>query len=231
MPSANPIQTNFTSGELSPRMLGRVDLEQYRNGAAELRNFLVLPTGGATKRPGSYYVARAKVAAGRVRLVPFAVSNVAAYVLEFGAGYVRFFRNRGPVLGGATPLELAAPWALDHLRALRITQSNDVMTVCHVAYAPREIRRTSADTFEIVRVQFEDGPYDRENIGDPGANGPSPAASAPETGAPPPEPDGSGSGSGDPAGTGGAEGTGDGGVGGEGGGEAEAGGGGGGDPP
>ena len=34
MPYASPIQTNFPSGELSPRLRGRVDIDRYFNGAA-----------------------------------------------------------------------------------------------------------------------------------------------------------------------------------------------------
>lgn len=214
MPAANPIQTNFTSGELSPRMLARVDLEQYRNGAAEITNFQVLPTGGLTKRPGSYFVASAKVATGRVRLVPFVVSGVAAYVLEFGAGYVRFYRNRGQALGSSAPLELATPYALDHLRELRFAQSADVMTICHVAYAPREIRRTGSSTFTIGLVAFEDGPYDTENIGDPGASPPATTATPAEASTAGGATSGSGSGTGDAPGMAGTEATGDGAVGG-----------------
>jgi hypothetical protein len=31
-------QTNFSAGELDPRMLGRSDLRSFENGAAKLRN-------------------------------------------------------------------------------------------------------------------------------------------------------------------------------------------------
>ena len=51
------IQTSFAAGMLSPRMRGRVDLQQYPAGAEDLTNALVQTQGGATKRPGSYFVA------------------------------------------------------------------------------------------------------------------------------------------------------------------------------
>ena len=54
MGRARTIQTNFAGGELSPRMAGRVDLDQYQAGAQELTNLLVQTQGGITRRSGSY---------------------------------------------------------------------------------------------------------------------------------------------------------------------------------
>ena len=50
------IQTNFTSGELDPLLIGRVDVKHYYSGAARLRNVLVLPQGGVRRRPGLEYI-------------------------------------------------------------------------------------------------------------------------------------------------------------------------------
>lgn len=196
MPKVRVNQTSFASGELSPRMRGRTDLQQYAAGVATLANMLILSQGPATRRPGSYYVGGAKSSASnqRVRLIPFVVSSLTAYVLEFGPGYVRFYRNRGRVVdGGGTPLELSTPYTMAELRDLVITQSNDVMYICHVHHQPRKISRTSSSTFTIEAVLFENGPYDTENTGDVGATG-APAATPAESGTSEPAPSGSGSG-------------------------------------
>lgn len=182
MPTASPIQTNFTSGEFSPLLRGRVDLEQYGNAAAELMNVQVLTAGGATKRSGSYYVVTQKTSASRVVLRSFTVSNVAAYVLEIGDGYTRFYRNRAQLIVGAVALELATPWAESELRQLRFAQSVDVLFIFHVAHQTRKISRTSAGEFQIALAVFEDGPYAEENTGDVGAALPSPGGSGAETG-------------------------------------------------
>ena len=44
MPKARLLRTNFTAGELSPRLEGRPDLAKYFNGAATLENYLVYPS-------------------------------------------------------------------------------------------------------------------------------------------------------------------------------------------
>lgn len=46
------IFANFTSGELTPRLTGRVDLAKYDTGLEELRNAYPFPHGGINKRPG-----------------------------------------------------------------------------------------------------------------------------------------------------------------------------------
>ena len=49
--------TNFTGGELSPRLDGRTDLTKYTSGCATLENLIVYPHGSAARRPGSTFVA------------------------------------------------------------------------------------------------------------------------------------------------------------------------------
>lgn len=208
MAAASPIQTNFTSGELSRRMYGRVDLEQYGNGAAALVNAQVLPQGGATKRPGSYFVAKAKNYDSLAILRAFIPSSSAAYVIEFGNGYARFYRDRAQLMAGVSAQELVTPWTTAQLRGLRFAQSIDVMLVFHPEVATRKISRTSSDTFELALAEWIDGPYDTQNTGDIGAGATAPVGSSPETGLGGGSVGGSGSGSGGPAtGGGGGEGS------------------------
>lgn len=103
MPSSTPIQTNFTTGELSPLMRSRVDFEKYYNGCETLLNETVIPQGGAFRRPGTTYVASTKCESRRSLLVPFIFSNVQAYNLEFGHQYIRVFKDRGQVVGNTGP--------------------------------------------------------------------------------------------------------------------------------
>jgi hypothetical protein len=164
MARATLIQTNFTAGEVSPRVYGRTDLQRYSNGAAEIENMVVLVQGAATRRSGTYYAGSVKTPAQRVRLVTFEVSTIAAYVLEFGAGYVRFWRNRAPVLSGATPVEIATPYTTDDLRELRFQQSADVLFIMHPDYAPRRLSRVSETSWTLDLAPFVNGPWQDENV-------------------------------------------------------------------
>jgi hypothetical protein len=49
--------TNFTGGELSPRLDGRNDLTKYTSGCKTLENLIVYPHGAAARRPGTSFVA------------------------------------------------------------------------------------------------------------------------------------------------------------------------------
>ena len=94
MARVSTIVTNFRAGELSPRLEGRIDLEKYNEGVQQMQNMLAFPAGGVTRRAGTYYVASSKDG-GKVRLVNFEYSDEQAYVLEFGANYVRFYKDGG----------------------------------------------------------------------------------------------------------------------------------------
>lgn len=97
MANSTPPLTNFTGGELSPRLNGRVDLRKYFDGCSELENMLVFPHGGASRRSGFRFIGETKNSAKASRLVPFIFSEDVAYVIEFGDGYARFYRNGAQV--------------------------------------------------------------------------------------------------------------------------------------
>lgn len=98
-----PIQTNFTAGELSPRLEGRVDMSQYANGVSSLENFLILPHGGVTRRHGFTFASEVKDSSKKVRLIPFEFSTEQAYVLEFGNQYIRFYKDNAIIVEDDTP--------------------------------------------------------------------------------------------------------------------------------
>jgi hypothetical protein len=87
--------SNFTGGELSPRLNSRVDLKKYASGCRVLENFTIVPHGGARKRSGSLFVIRQRSDADDVVLIPYQYSTEQSYVLCFGPGYVWFFKDNG----------------------------------------------------------------------------------------------------------------------------------------
>ena len=94
MARVSTIITNFRAGEFSPRLEGRIDLQKYNEAAKELTNMVSFPQGGITRRPGSYYAGASKDG-GKIRLINFEFSGEQAYVLEFGANYIRFYKDGG----------------------------------------------------------------------------------------------------------------------------------------
>ena len=92
------IKTNFTAGELSKDLLGRVDIAKYNNGAETIENMIVEPHGGLRRRSGTRFVKEVKTSSLDTILQGFEFSTTQAYVIEFGNLYMRFFKDQGAVL-------------------------------------------------------------------------------------------------------------------------------------
>jgi hypothetical protein len=90
--------TNFTGGELSPRLDGRNDLAKYNSGCKTLENMIVYPHGAAARRSGTSFVAEVKDSTKKTRLIPFEFSTTQTYMLEFGDQYIRFYKDNGQIL-------------------------------------------------------------------------------------------------------------------------------------
>ena len=103
----NTIQASFNSGEWSPYLYSRVDMQKYRSGAALLRNFFVDYRGGATRRGGTEYVLQCFDPLSAIRVISFQVSTDLGYLLEFGHGYIRPFINGAPILETAKSVTAA----------------------------------------------------------------------------------------------------------------------------
>lgn len=164
MPRVVPVQTNFTAGELSPRLLGREDISRYAAGCALLENFLVMPHGGATRRTGSVYTAEVKDSSKRVRLIDFQHSIEQAYVIELGDLYARFYRNNGQIESSpGVPYEIVTEFPEANLFELQYAQTADVMYITSANHWPRKLTRTGHTAWAISEVVFTDGPWLPDN--------------------------------------------------------------------
>lgn len=162
MAKVTPIQTNFTGGEISPRLLGRVDLTKYTSSVQRCENFICFPHGGITKRSGTRFIAEVKDSTKKVRLIPFIFSTVQAYVLEFGHNYVRFYRNEGQIQQaspGVGPYEIASPYDENDLDEIKFTQSADILYLTHPNYQTRKLSRTGHTAFSFSLLEAIDGPW------------------------------------------------------------------------
>ena len=92
--------TNFTGGELSPRLDGRTDLTKYPAGCSTLENLVVYPHGSAARRPGSTFIAEVASSSNKTRLIPFEFSTTQTYMLEFSNLKMRVYKDKGAVLEG-----------------------------------------------------------------------------------------------------------------------------------
>lgn len=100
MANVRSLQKSFSGGEVSPKMLGRIDDAKFQSGAATMRNFIALPQGPAENRSGFSFVRGVKTNSLKTRLIPFTFSTTQTMVLEMGVGYVRFHTAGATLLAG-----------------------------------------------------------------------------------------------------------------------------------
>lgn len=155
----NITKTNFTSGELSPRLLGRKDYDKYSNGVKSSENVIIHPHGGAARRPGTQFIEPTK-GGGVVRLVRFSFSVTQNYVLEFGHNYIRFFKDHQLIKDVGVPVELVTAYTVDEVFDLKFVQDADKLYIVHGNHHPAELTRTSHIAWTLVNMPFITPPAD-----------------------------------------------------------------------
>lgn len=155
------VQTSFAGGELAPSLYARVDLAKYRVGAKLLKNFYVRPHGGVVNRPGFQYICNVKNHDHSPALIPFEASANDTYVLEFGNLYIRVIRFGVPVVypighpSAGQIVEITSPYLIADVQQLHFEQSNDVLTITHQLYQPRELARLDHHNWAFTLLDFQ----------------------------------------------------------------------------
>ena len=156
--------TNFTGGELSPRLDGRNDIAKYNSGCKTLENMIVYPHGSASRRSGTQFVAEVKDSTKKTRLISFEFSTVQTYILEFGDQYIRFYKDNGVILDGGSPYEISSPYLEAELFDIKFAQSADTMYICHPNHNPRKLTRTGHTNWTLVDDVIINGPFMDHNV-------------------------------------------------------------------
>ena len=164
MPRVTIFKTNFTAGELSPRLLARVDVAKYANGAKELYNSYTLVHGGARRRMGTRFMAAAKNSDKQTRLIPFIFSKTQAFILEYGDDYVRFYIGTGRIEVATVPIEVVSPYQDTDLDDLHYVQGADTLFQSHPSYPMRKLVRFSNTDWRLSTVAWDVPPS--EEIGE-----------------------------------------------------------------
>ncbi len=154
--STKHLLRSFAGGEITPELGGRLDLVKYQTGLALARNFITLPHGPATRRPGFEFIRAAGNSSHPVRLIPFTFSADQTAVLEFGHQYIRFHIGGATLLDPSTnlPYQISSPYQGADLFDLHYTQSADVITITHPSYATRELKRLGATAWVLTTLSF-----------------------------------------------------------------------------
>lgn len=157
MPRVTNLQTNFTAGEISPKLYGRVDVSRYQNGAKKMRDTIPQVYGGAKRRDGSLFVHEVKTSAKATRLIPFIYNESTAYILEFGDLYMRVYKD-GVLLGA--PYEIVTPFTEAMLFDLDYTQGSDTMFLFQESLQIRRLRRLGDTSWTLDVAPFTETPFE-----------------------------------------------------------------------
>ncbi len=156
-------QSNFTAGELTPRMKGRGDVARYQNGAETIENGIVAVHGGVMRRYGTRFLSIAKFAGARkARLIRYVYNIEQSYMLEFGHQYIRFYDGAtGAVLldDALAVLEIASPYTEDQIPKITSKQSADVMFLFHPDVQPYQLRRVTPTQWVLIPVPWTVMPF------------------------------------------------------------------------
>ena len=150
-------QNAFTSGELSPRVMGRTDMDRYLQGLKRARNGHPVIHGGFKRRAGSVYVAAAFTNnSNRSMLVPFVEGQGKAWMLEFANNRIRIYNTDRTYTG----IELVSPYAYTQLPLLDWAQSDSTLWLVHPDVAPQRLQRLADDVWVIAPAPFTTEPFD-----------------------------------------------------------------------
>lgn len=158
---SNPIyisQLAFTTGEVSPDVSSRFDLEQYKSALLEAENVVIRPYGAVAKRQGSQYVGQVKYSDKPTRLFEFTTNTNNSFMLEFGDKYIRVWNY-----GIYTGIEVTTPFNSDILFDLNCNQSGDVMFICSGKYPIQTLSRYSDTDWRMSTYKLTEQPYDEIN--------------------------------------------------------------------
>lgn len=130
------MQSSFATGEVSPEVASRIDMEKYQAALLQAENCYIRPYGAVYKRPGSIYCGMAKK--NKVRLIEFKSTVNHAFLLEVGEGYIRIWKD-----GKFTNQEIVTPYKESELPKLRTCQSADIMYIASGAHPVMQLKHYS----------------------------------------------------------------------------------------
>jgi hypothetical protein len=164
-------RNSFLSGEVSPRVYGRTDLPEYKNGCEQILNAIVYPQGGVGRRVGSYIFNSTLVAAqDHVRLIPLKISNTLAYVIVFTTETLTF-DSSGNILTGIYIINAATGTigtlnygfkgivnataytgisVYTYLPQIQYTQQGTAIFFSHQSFPPFAIETISTNNFRLL---------------------------------------------------------------------------------
>lgn len=145
------VQSNFTSGEIDPKINARIDLQQYYNALETAQNVTIQPQGGVQRRDGSEHIAEISVSASspKFKMVHFEFSVDDSYMLVMTEQKMHVFKNGTQITninGSGNPFLAISALSNDYVDTLNFTQAADSLILVHPDMHPQFIQRGAGDS-------------------------------------------------------------------------------------
>lgn len=151
------MQASYVSGEFDPTLQGRVDIDDYAQGADKLRNVYVRPQGGVFRREGLEYYAPI-YNNDSARIIPFQFNDVQTYVLVLTPARMEVYRADDKTLQASLTSSPISNLTADILAEINWTQSADTLILFHKDLQPIKITRTSDTSWTALNITFSNIP-------------------------------------------------------------------------
>lgn len=151
------MQSSFATGEVSPEVASRIDMEKYQAALLQAENCYIRPYGAVYKRPGSIYCGMAKK--NKVRLIEFKSTVNHAFLLEVGEGYIRIWKD-----GKFTNQEIVTPYKESELPKLRTCQSADIMYIASGTHPVMQLKHYSDTDWRFEEMVMNSQYFDESLI-------------------------------------------------------------------
>ena len=155
MPRYYSIQNSFTGGEISPRLLGRTDTNQYKNSVSEMVNCYPFLHGGVTRRKGSKHIGKLDSHNSySPKLMKFVFSRTESYLLIIHNSVMYFVKNGAFIENAGVKVKLSVPYLDSELKELRYSQQGNVMIITHSNHPPYRLSRISDTNWTLSSIDF-----------------------------------------------------------------------------
>lgn len=148
-------QTAFITGEISPEVASRSELDKYQYALLKARNVHIRPYGSTYRRTGTKYHTACKYGDKKAILVEFGFAVGISYYLEIGDKYIRIHRD-----GKYLDIELTTPFTEADLPKLRFAQSADVMYIASGKYPVQTLSRYNESDWRLAEFKVSNMYFD-----------------------------------------------------------------------
>jgi hypothetical protein len=139
-------QSNFSFGQLDPRLAARTDYDGYYKGAQSLRNCLVIPQGGIQRRFGTLFVDELTTLPNRTALAFSALTvEISTFVFDDNAIYLMLWEATSLkiYLENILVATLATQFAAEDIQHLRFSQVEDRLIIANEFFQTQQLIRSA----------------------------------------------------------------------------------------